>query len=92
MVVKTTASGRNTSASGGISPGWEMPTSNTPKRVSSPNVARDSGMPSWLLRLATVRTVGPTVDRASATSSLVVVLPTEPAMATMVARPANSRR
>src|ERR1035441_3272840 len=70
-------------ASRRISPAWFMPISMMPTRQASGRRSRDSGTPTWLLKLPVVLPVGNSVSNRCAMASLVVVLPALPVTATM---------
>src|ERR1035441_4113230 len=71
-------------ASWRISPAWFMPISMTPTRQASGRRRRESGTPTWLLKLPLVLpTTGKAVSSRCAMAALVVVLPALPVTPTM---------
>ena len=83
-LVTTAQSGRISAASGAISPGWFVPASKTPKRLSRGIARRLLGSPRELFQLPSVFAVGPSAPSRCEVSSLTVVLPALPVMPTTV--------
>ena len=59
LVIDRRRRARAIAASAAISPGWFMPISTTAARCSGRSRSSVSGTPQWLLRLPSVRSVGP---------------------------------
>ena len=74
-----------------ISPGWLVPTSKTPARLSRSSCSRERGTPTSLLKLAGLAATFPSGERRVRRNSRVVVLPLDPVMAT-TGRPKRRRQ
>ena len=90
MLVMTAISGRAAAVMREISPKWFMPISATMTSVSRVMRSRVSGRPISLLRLPSVFCARNPCDTTAYSSSLVVVLPTEPVTPTTL--PPHSAR
>jgi hypothetical protein len=66
-----------------ISPAWLVPTSTTAAPCSAPSRSSVSGRPHWLLNDEAGLSTSQRVASTAAVSSLAVVLPMEPVMATI---------